>query len=290
VFSMACEGPIANSLGLVARRLGRPLEALRHFEHATERADALGLRPSAAISRCHWAETLLEHGSRDDVARVRPLLEAARETAAELSMSSLSERIDALFAKLPAEAGAEIAIHTAHSKKTPFELVSEGEVWAVRFGSTLFRLKDSKGVQTLARLVENAGRELHVLELVGTDEGVRDGGDSGELLDAQARDEYRRRLETLDELIEEAEGFGDAARASRAREEREQIATEIARAVGLGGRTRRAGSAAERARTAIQRRLKDAIQRIGEQCPPLRRHLESSLRTGTFCSYRPIDE
>jgi hypothetical protein len=63
---------------------------------------------------------------------------------------------------------------------------------------------------------------------------------------------------------------------------------EVARSVGLGGRSRRFGSAAERARTAIQRRLKDAIARIGEQSPALRAHLERSLRTGAFCSYRPV--
>ena len=44
-----------------------------------------------------------------------------------------------------------------------------------------------------------------------------DGGDAGERLDSRAVEEYRRRLETLDHVIEEAEGFNDPERAERAR-------------------------------------------------------------------------
>jgi predicted ATPase len=58
-------------------------------------------------------------------------------------------------------------------------------------------------------------------------------------------------------------------------------------ALGLGGRVRRSGSAAERARTAVTARVRDAIRRISEAHPELGRHLERSVRTGTFCVYEP---
>ena len=103
----------------------------------------------------------------------------------------------------------------------------------------------------------------------GRDRGeVVDAGDAGELLDDEARAEYRRRLEDLRESVAEAESFGDAARARRARAEIDFLGAELGRAVGLGGRQRRAGGAAERARSAVQRRIKNALDRIAEASPP----------------------
>ena len=40
----------------------------------------------------------------------------------------------------------------------------EGEYWTVVFGGDAFRLKDSKGLQHLARLLAEPGREFHVLD------------------------------------------------------------------------------------------------------------------------------
>ena len=62
----------------------------------------------------------------------------------------------------------------------------------------------------------------------------------------------------------------------------------LAEAYGLGGRPRRAGLAAERARTAVTARIKDSH-------PPDRRCASPSsgstsacsVRTGTSCSYEP---
>jgi hypothetical protein len=107
----------------------------------------------------------------------------------------------------------------------------------------------------------------------------------GPLLDAQARREYARRLELLAEELEEAESLADLGRAERLRTEREQIAGELSRAVGLGGRDRPAGAAAERARVAVTRSLRDAIERIGRQAPTLGRHLQRAVRTGIYCRY-----
>jgi hypothetical protein len=167
-------------------------------------------------------------------------------------------------------------------------LVVEGEYWTISDGEAAFRLKDSLGLRYLARLVAEPDREIHVLELVGAREGdVVDGGDAGELLDAEARESYRRRLEDLRETLAEAESFGDGGRASRAREEIEVLSGELGRAVGLGGRARRAGGAAERARSAVQRRLRNALDRIAEHAPALAAQLGGQVRTGTYCVYRP---
>ena len=67
--------------------------------------------------------------------------------------------------------------------------------------------------------------------------------------------------------MEEAERFNDPDRAARARSEMDTIAEHLAAAVGLGGRDRRATSEAERARSAVTKRIKEAINRIAEAIP-----------------------
>ena len=88
---------------------------------------------------------------------------------------------------------------------------------------------------------------------VGGDELAvrRDLGDAGALLDATAKAAYRARLTELRAELEEAEGRNDPARAATARQEREFLVQELARAVGLGGRDRRAAAHAERARPGV---------------------------------------
>ena len=112
-------------------------------------------------------------------------------------------------------------------------------------------------------------------------------GDAGVLLDATAKAAYRARLGELRAELEEAEGFNDPARATRARQEMEFLVAELARAVGLGGRDRRAASHAERARLNASRAIRAAMANLAEANPALGRHLAATIRTGRYCSYTP---
>jgi hypothetical protein len=93
-------------------------------------------------------------------------------------------------------------------------------------------------------------------------------------------------LEIREELAE-AEQWHDEARVERARDELEALEAELSRAAGIGGRERRAGKAAERARVNVQRRLADALKRIAEVNAELGKHLAATVRTGVYCSYLP---
>ena len=173
----------------------------------------------------------------------------------------------------------------------------EGDYWSLAFEGSTVHVRDLKGMRYLARLLGEPSREFHVLDLVAaettgvvlTDRAARHAtlGDTGEMLDARAKDAYRRRLAEIEEDIEDAHASGDALREAQADVERDLLVRELSRAVGLGGRGRRAGDASERARAAVTRAIRQVMVRIGDQLPGLGEHLDRTIRTGTYCSYLP---
>jgi hypothetical protein len=159
------------------------------------------------------------------------------------------------------------------------------DTWLLRWEQEQLTVRDVKGLRDLAHLLARPGIEVHVSELVGSDTAAY--GDTGEVLDRTAREAYRRRLGDLDADLLEAESNNDLGRAERVRIERDFLVAELSAAVGLGGRIRRSGDNTERARKAVAGRIKQVIDRIAGEAPALGRHLRNSVKTGTYCSYRP---
>ena len=145
-------------------------------------------------------------------------------------------------------------------------------------------MRHAKGLEDLAALLRAPGEEIHSLVLIG---GGGDEGDAGPVLDERARREYQARVRELQTEIDEASAGNDERRAERAEAELDALVQQLSSAFGLGGRARRAGSAAERARSAVAWRIRAAVKRIAEVHPELGRHLENAVRTGTWCCYRP---
>ena len=112
-------------------------------------------------------------------------------------------------------------------------------------------------------------------------------GDAGEMLDDQAKATYRRRLSELREELEEAKERGNVERAEQAEQEIDALTKELSRAVGLGGRNRKAASASERARQSISKTIKTVLERIAQSDAALGDILSRCIKTGTFCSYQP---
>jgi predicted ATPase len=178
-----------------------------------------------------------------------------------------------------------------------------GEYWSISFRASTFALRDTTGLGYIQRLLQNPGVEFHSIDLFsGLGEpaeadraglgradslSVRRLGDAGEMLDAQAKNEYRQRLRELRQDLQEQRDRGDVERATRTESEIEFLTREITRAVGLGGRDRRAGSAAERARLNVSRAIRTSIAKISEQKRELADLLTQTIRTGNFCSYVP---
>jgi AAA ATPase domain len=296
-------GPASRFRGLLLASLERWDEAEVNFADAHARLARLGARPYLARVGYEWARALMYRGRVEDVPRAVELLESTIAEAEALGMVGLRVAAGRRRAALVGEPAPLLGPHgggvparaaASASASGALSLRCEGEYWTLQWGDgSPVRLKDSRGIRLLARLVAAPGEDVHVLELAappaGSGNELTDGGDAGDCLDEEARRAYRTRMQDLRESIAEAEGFSDNGRLEAARAELELLSIELSRAVGLGGRVRRVGSASERARVAVQRRIRDAISRVQDVAPPLGEHLARAVYTGLLCSYRPAE-
>jgi tetratricopeptide (TPR) repeat protein len=282
-----CVGSASRPLGRLTHLLGRFEEADRHFRHAL------------AVHRRAGATLLIAHTLRDRAAllRTRGDREAAEkslyEAVAAYRELGLETHVEAVAGDF---SGARREERVLPATCNVFR--RDGELWTLSYEGTEARAKDSAGMEVIRRLLAQPGMELHVLDLVSTPASApapggagpaRPGpeGDAGEMLDAQARQEYKRRVAELEEEIDDARAKGDLGREEALSAEREFIVAELSAAYGLGGRIRRTHDRAERARTAVKKRLQSALDRLDRAHPSLARHLRNSIRTGRFCSYQP---
>jgi tetratricopeptide (TPR) repeat protein len=297
-----CWGSVSRSLGLLAGILGRWDDAERHFEAALDRNRAFGARPWVAHTQHGYAAMLVRRAAAEPAARAghlqraHALLTEALAAAQALGMERLHSVARALLDGMDWTTGNTAAAPTAgsdaHPKRAAVVAVfrKEGDYWTVAYEGTTCRLKDAKGLHYLAHLLRHPGQEFHALDLVqggALEHPGLDTRDAEPLLDAQAKAAYKCRLGELREELAEAEANNDIGRAARAHAEMEAITEQLAAAVGLGGRDRKTGTPAERARLLVTQRLKATLKKIRENHPTLGHHLATSIRTGYFCSYTP---
>ena len=263
------------------------------LESGDPRAAATSLRAALKVWRTLEApyETAKLHlllgrayAGQGDAGAVSLEMETARQILTKLGAA---RDLAALDGALPAASAQPAGDDAA--------FVREGEYWSIAYGGRSFKLRDSKGLHYIRRLLATPRVEIHVLDLVAapsgaapanTEPGLEIGGsDAGGILDDAAKNAYRARLRQLQEELDEAESWGDEGNIDRARSEIEFLTHELAAAVGLGGRDRKAASVAERARVNVTRTIRSALDRISEQDPELGEHLARTIRTGTYCSY-----
>lgn len=167
------------------------------------------------------------------------------------------------------------------------QLAHEGEYWTVAFGGHVVTMRHSAGMADLSQLLERPGQEVHVLDL--TAEGAAGLAPTGttELIDEQARAAYRQRLLDLEDDIAEASERHDDELVARLEAERDRLTEELTSAYGLGARDRTFDEEGERARKAVTKRIRSALDRIDAAHPALARHLQATIHTGIYCVYRP---
>jgi tetratricopeptide (TPR) repeat protein len=278
---MTYEGPRSRPMGLLEAALGDFKSAEQSLREALATVTDRGFIPWIAQLNYDLGTVSERVGRAQEAVQ---LFQCARNMALELPMPGLvsraSRRLEALGG---GDSGGRQAVLA--ERRAAFQLRQEGETWELSFSGRSFRLRDSRGIQLLSRLVEHAGRELHVLTLASDEVGssLLDGG-LGDGLDARAKREYRERLGELEREIALAEADNDAGRLEKLRRELAALQSELSCVVGLSGKSR-AGGPSERARVNVQRRLKDAIARIAEVDAECGAYLERYVRTGNYCIF-----
>ena len=268
--------------GRVRLAEGDAVDGERLFSEAASLWNDVGAPYEAALARLGLAEALRAGGS---------------ELQADLERRAARTVLDGIEAAPRTDTAAHVARGAGTDEPPTPELNvfrREGDYWSLEFEGRTVRVRDLKGMHYLARLLAHPGREFHALDLVAAESvGIARSdehmalGDAGELLDARAKSAYRRRLAEIEDDIEQARALEDAERESQADAERDFLVRELSRAVGLGGRDRRAASASERARVGVTRAIRYAMTRVGEHHPELGEHLNLTVRTGTYCGYLP---
>ena len=274
----------------------------------TEGFDTKDLQEAAALL-CALGSTVESTGSRQRTAgdgqpatageRVESSPPAAETLLIPASHSSLPST-----QHLPPDTEMPLSDTRSPMPDPPCLFRHDGDYWTLSFQGTVCRVRHTLGMQYIAQLLHHPHREFHVLALVSGGAEYTQAmvevdrqsnpaqihyglSDAGELLDAQARAAYKRRLQELREELEEAQTFHDVGRAEKIQEEIDLLAAEISRAVGLGGRRRKAASPAERARVNVTLAIKTALKRIIANHPALGQYLARTIKTGYACLYAP---
>ncbi|MCT2590783.1 AAA family ATPase [Streptomyces sp. N2-109] len=306
-------GPMAHWAGSIDAAQGRWDAAVGHFGAAAAAADRLGARPWSVLARAQLARALRARG---DAAAAETTLAAAADEAAQLGMSAAIEDVTRAVAR-PASGGGDgtgrgrrtgggggfddgpdnNSPGTDSSAATDADADADrifrpdGQVWTLRYAGRTAHVRDAKGLHDLRVLLGRPGVEVPATELLAPSAAHEAAGPrrlgADPLLDEQARATYRDHVRKLDDAIHEAVARNDEHRAAALDEERSALLDELRRATGLGGRPRRLGDDAERARQAVTARIRDVLRKLGTAHPELHEHLAAALSTGAQCSYRP---
>jgi len=247
-------------LGSIDLGLAWTADALDKFDEADEwyrRAEATNLRlgavPWLALARVDHAHLLARRSEEGDPGDARRLAASALDAAGALP--PIATRATALLDQLDrAPSG------SAPSARGRFRRA--GSSWELAYGGRQVVVPHAKGLVDLAVLLARPGEPVHALELVSqqADEVLAPVG-SDEIFDRRARQEIAAR--------------------------RDELVDSLARAVGLGGRSRRLDDPAERARKTVTARIRNSIKRLDTALPELAVHLDRSIDTGLWCVYQP---
>jgi hypothetical protein len=212
-----------------------------------------------------------------DIAMASQLLREAVPFAEESREVDIARQIDELRRRLSQAEATNRAVFRP-----------EGGTWHIQYDGTDVHMPDLKGLWHLRELLARPHQPVAALSLIGatSDEPLAT-ADTGPVLDREALRQYRQRLAMLDDELDAAARRDDRKRHAERSAEREALIEELKRATGLGGRPRRSGSPAEKARVNVTRTIRHAITDLATRAPELAAHLDESVVTGVSCCYEP---
>ncbi|WP_346125220.1 hypothetical protein [Micromonospora coerulea] len=270
---VACLGSAQHPLGVACLVTGDVDQAVEHFEAAVVHNSALGHWPATTLSRHRLAHALQVRGSADDVRAAAGLYAESAAEAAELGM------------RLP-----EPTVGRGRAKPSAPVCSRWGRHWRIELGGRAAVVDDMVGLHHLATLIANPGVGIPAVDLAGAGRnGAAPGLAPQPVLDEEALRQYRARLRDLTDEIREAEELHHGERVAALRFETDWLLHEVAISTGLGGRPRHFADSSERARVAVGKAIRRALERVTAAAPAIGEELRACVETGVRCCYRPAD-
>ena len=269
--AVVCFGSTERSLGVAAMTFGDLDSAVGHLQRAITANLRIANRPLTACCKADLADVLRRRGAPGDRRLAAELLRGAIDDANSLRLTGRAESWTA-------------ALGAPH--RTSITVQRQAGRWLIRFEERQVLVGDLLGMRYLAQLLARPGVPIPAADLAY-------GGDSTAaptlqaVLDDQARTAYAARAQQLADELAEARERADVDRVERLRSELDALAAELGHATGLGGRSRAFTGPAERARTAVRKAIKRAIDAVQAADPALAATLRAEVSTGYRCCYTP---
>lgn len=299
---IVCLGSNERPLGVAAGVIGDHDAAVAHLERALVANQRLVNHSLLTLTRAELAEALLRRGAAPaaggdprDVDRASELLRRAIEDGARFGMTGRVAAWEARLAEVseldrrpvdPLTTAAATAQPPADPRPQRGEIRREGRRWTLAVDGRRIRVADLVGMRYLAVLLTSPGQRVPAAALAGR---ATDPSPAGrhELLDEQARATYAARARELSTELADAEAANDLHRAERLRLELDALVDQLEAATGLNGRPRHFADDHERARVAVQKAIKRAVDAVADADPALAELLRESVSTGVTCCYAP---
>ena len=170
------------------------------------------------------------------------------------------------------------------NEKKQARFIQKDDLWEINFQGKRTFLKDAKGFHDIHKMLLEPKEEFHCMNLMGSN--LQDNVNV-KVIDATAKLNYQERIRELQSEIEDAEVMNNSTLLLSLREEYDFLLEHISSSMGLAGKVRKVGSSVEKARSAITWRIRSAVKKINKSHPDLADHLSRSIKTGTYCSYKP---
>jgi tetratricopeptide (TPR) repeat protein len=268
--AVVCFGSAHRPLGVAALTCGKLDLAIEHFAAAVAASERLGHRPAATQARAELGLALQRRSHTGDGQRGRTLVEEAMTEANTLGMRGLIPRWQEALA-----ATKEMTVGTGCDLVSISSAPQGG--WCVALGAHIATVPDLVGVRYLARLVAEPNRDVPAWALVVGQATLPPLRGRQEVMDADTVVAVRTRIHTLKQ---------QPVLAPEEQDELDALTRELVRVSGLGGRIRSFAEAPERARTAVRKAVKRAIEQVSAANPVVGRHLTARIETGATCRYR----
>jgi hypothetical protein len=164
-----------------------------------------------------------------------------------------------------------------------------GEYWRLTFDGRTVDMKDSVGLAYICRLLNEPNRDIPAVSLLAARAGIDPraaSGSSGKLLEEADREKYGRLYRESSEELEDAKKNNDLGRIAKLQTQMDGLASELARATGLGGRSREKTDA-DKVRKSVSMAVSRDIERIAGKHAALGRHLQIAISSGYTFRYAP---